>query len=636
MKRSIEPSTPSTSRAGRFTTAQVLSMLDSDNENELLNDVDYPSDEIASSSDSESESVQSDPDPSNINAQDDVSDNGGGDAPPPSQRRRCVVNTVHMLDKGWSKTSFAPVDTTFDNASVGPQNMPQHITAESNAVDYLDLFLDNDFWELLCSQTSLRAEQEREDKLTSYYAKSFKPVAKDEMKAFVALRLQMENSVVKPRYENYWQGSGKNFMTCTPGFRDVMDRDRFLAIWTYLHLVDERDATVDKADKIYKVRPMLDILLPKFRHHFVPKQYISLDEGMIPTKNRLAIKQYIKDKPIKWGIKSFLLCESETGYILHAEIYTGKHSGLFIDELGATGSVVVRLATAAGLAQKNHILVMDRFYNSVKLFHYLHATMGIFAMGMIMSNRKHYPKSMKQTKKTLAVRGQHDYSCRENISAIVWMDRKPINFLSSCHDPTKVGTVNRRNKDGTAVMIAIPQLVIDYNKYMGGCDKNDQITRLHKTRRHYRWPRRLFVKFVMWSCYNVYVLMNYYNPHTVARRRFRTFNNFVDELCLQLVGDYRSAVQRRESREVELPQRMQNVGLHNPERSREATGSNVCVVCAYKYNKYRKDNPDVAAKDLPHKKTKTTFWCAYCRRYLCIRDGSTCWTEWHNKKEYWR
>ena len=165
------------------------------------------------------------------------------------------------------------------------------------------------------------------------------------------------------------------------------------------------------------------------------------------------------------------------------------------------------------------------------------------------------------------------------------MDRKPINFVSSCHDPTKVGTVNRRNKDGTTAMIAIPQLVIDHNKYMGGCDKNDQITRLHKTRRHYRWPRRLFVKFLMWSCYNAYVLMNYYNPHTVARRRFRTFNSFVDELCPQLVGDYRSVVQRRESCEAELPPRMQNVGLHNPERCREATGSNVCVVCAYKYNK---------------------------------------------------
>ena len=47
MKLSIEPATPSKSRAGRFTTDHVLSMLDSDNENELLNGVDYPSDEIA-------------------------------------------------------------------------------------------------------------------------------------------------------------------------------------------------------------------------------------------------------------------------------------------------------------------------------------------------------------------------------------------------------------------------------------------------------------------------------------------------------------------------------------------------------------------------------------------------------------
>ena len=50
MKLSIEPATANKSRAGRFTTDHVLSMLDLDNENELLNGVDYPSDEIAESS----------------------------------------------------------------------------------------------------------------------------------------------------------------------------------------------------------------------------------------------------------------------------------------------------------------------------------------------------------------------------------------------------------------------------------------------------------------------------------------------------------------------------------------------------------------------------------------------------------
>ena len=45
---------------------------------------------------------------------------------------------------------------------------------------------------------------------------------------------------------------------------------------------------------------------------------------MIPTKNKFGFKQYIKDKTIKWGIKTFILCESNSGYIVNAEVYTGK------------------------------------------------------------------------------------------------------------------------------------------------------------------------------------------------------------------------------------------------------------------------------------------------------------------------
>ena len=132
----------------------------------------------------------------------------------------------------------------------------------------------------------------------------------------------MEKCVIKPRYESYWQGAGHNFIAHTPGFREVMERDRFIALWGFLHLVDQTDEAVDKSDKIYKVRPMLDRMLPLFRRYYSPRQQLSLDEGMIPTKNRLAIKQYIRDKPVRWGIKSFLLCEAKTGYILDAEIYT--------------------------------------------------------------------------------------------------------------------------------------------------------------------------------------------------------------------------------------------------------------------------------------------------------------------------
>ena len=209
------------------------------------------------------------------------------------------------LSTGWSER-VTRVDTQFHEDHVGPQNIPDPINHESTALSFLELFLNEDFWGLLCRQTNLGAEQVKQSKHASYYAKNFKPVPVPELKAFLGLRLQMKKCVIKPRYESYWQGAGHNFISHTPGFREVMERDRFIALWGFLHLVDQTEEAMDKSDKIYKVRPMLNRMLPLFRRYYSPRQQLSLDEGMIPTKNLLAIKQYIRDKPVRWGIKSFL------------------------------------------------------------------------------------------------------------------------------------------------------------------------------------------------------------------------------------------------------------------------------------------------------------------------------------------
>ena len=200
------------------------------------------------------------------------------------------------LSTGWSER-VTQVDTQFHGDHVGPQNIPDHINHKGTALSFPELFLDADFWGLLCHQTNLRAEQVKQSKPASYYAKNFKPIAVPELKAFLGIRLQMEKCVIKPWYESYWQGAGHNFIAHTPIFREVMEHDTFIALWGFLHLVDQTDEAVDKSDKIYKVRPMLNRMLPHFRRYYSPRQQLSLDEGMIPTKNCLAIKQYIRDKP---------------------------------------------------------------------------------------------------------------------------------------------------------------------------------------------------------------------------------------------------------------------------------------------------------------------------------------------------
>ena len=61
----------------------------------------------------------------------------------------------------------------------------------------------------------------------------------------------------KPQDESYWQGAGQNFIKHTTSLRKVMERDRFIALLG-LPALDQTDEAVDKSDKIYKVRPMLD------------------------------------------------------------------------------------------------------------------------------------------------------------------------------------------------------------------------------------------------------------------------------------------------------------------------------------------------------------------------------------------
>jgi hypothetical protein len=83
---------------------------------------------------------------------------------------------------------------------------------------------------------------------------------------------------------------------------------------------------------------------------------------MIPFKGRLGIKQYIKDKPNKWGIKAFLLCDSQTAYCFRFEIYIARSSDFEGENLGLTSAVVLNLTK--GMEYKGHIVYTDNFYTS--------------------------------------------------------------------------------------------------------------------------------------------------------------------------------------------------------------------------------------------------------------------------------
>ena len=71
---------------------------------------------------------------------------------------------------------------------------------------------------------------------------------------------------------------------------------------------------------------MLNDVLDKARDTYETSKNISIDEGMIAFKGRLAFRQYMPAKPTKYGIKVWMAADSSNGYVANFSVYLGKES----------------------------------------------------------------------------------------------------------------------------------------------------------------------------------------------------------------------------------------------------------------------------------------------------------------------
>ena len=59
-------------------------------------------------------------------------------------------------------------------------------------------------------------------------------------------------------------------------------------------------------DRLFPLKPLQDDILTVCRTNYHPHKNLSVDERMVATKARIGMKQYMKDKPTKWGYKLFV------------------------------------------------------------------------------------------------------------------------------------------------------------------------------------------------------------------------------------------------------------------------------------------------------------------------------------------
>ncbi len=123
----------------------------------------------------------------------------------------------------------------------------------------------------------------------------------------------------------YWQQKYSDVEI--PGIAKIMPVRRFQQLWRFLHLCNSANQVSygqPGFDRLFKIRPLLDLLMPRFDSEYTLHHECAIDEAMVPFKGRLGFKQYMKAKPTKWGIKVFVLADARNGYVKKLEVYTGK------------------------------------------------------------------------------------------------------------------------------------------------------------------------------------------------------------------------------------------------------------------------------------------------------------------------
>ena len=160
---------------------------------------------------------------------------------------------------------------------------------EQSPLYFFSLIFTNDLIRHITEQNSIYAMQK--------YGKELK-VTENEMKSFLGVLLY--TGIIKlPSYGHYWKTS----LRIEP-IASAINCDRFDEIKQYLHFNDNNSQKPNnhpQHDKLHKVRPVLDVIRTNCKKT-PPEKHQCVDQQIIPTKARIAMKQYNPKKTSQMGL----------------------------------------------------------------------------------------------------------------------------------------------------------------------------------------------------------------------------------------------------------------------------------------------------------------------------------------------
>ncbi len=198
--------------------------------------------------------------------------------------------------------------------------------------------------------------------------------------------------------------------------------------------------------------------------HFRTKFKEMIDENLNSWRGNIYFRQYNHSERYAFGLKLFCINECKTGFVQYILIFTEKDTEMTNDRSLRLSAAVVQTLMEPYLG-KNHVLCVDNWYSSRKLFEFL-LSRQTGTCGTVSMQTKNMPVITP-----LAERGNVVHKQAKNIFQLLFGKTNEVSLLSTIHNPSMAETVSRDPRTHQPTMK--PECVTDYNINMRLVDKSE-------------------------------------------------------------------------------------------------------------------------------------------------------------------
>ncbi|KAL7286643.1 hypothetical protein TKK_0019139 [Trichogramma kaykai] len=295
-----------------------------------------------------------------------------------------------------------------------------------------------------------------------------------------------------------------------------MSRNKILEIKSKIKYSKSEDKNPN--DRAWRVRKIFEMFKTNSLQFGFFSTALSIDEMMVKFHGRTILLQFMKNKPARFGIKMWGLCNPE-GYLFDCDIYCGKGSNIYSDDNKIKlskcplGSGVVMMMTQKLLKNINHRkisryhLYFDNFFSSPDLMIHL-KTIGLKSTGTVRKNRVQTDNELdnKASRGTIAIKHEK----KSGLNFITVMDSQPVSLLSTAAgvEPLAKRKSYSKNLQSTNE-IPFPSAINVYNDFMGGVDMHDEhCSNLMPFIRAKKWTWPMFLRLIQSSLTNALFIYN--------------------------------------------------------------------------------------------------------------------------------